>query len=469
MIKLVIKKEVRDEVIKALKDAFPRSNCAKGIEKYTKELAGLLLDELSRGVSNYHIKKGIYRIPLKRLRDYGGAIGPNKKKIHEWLRENNYELVRTLTRGTRFTKEYSMVKLTDWVKLKIDLSSATPEETFGLRFPKYSKLNDQQITDTYDLLRVDLISLEKYIQSLALNCKSLKSKEYQNLIRAVLIYDCAKHNNGCYPQKKLDPPSIFGRKYYSGISIQNIKKELRAPVLGDCWEYDIRSCVVTWKLGYAQKYLDSKKDGTAAVVDAFLFSYAYVHFKEEIINPIKSSVFINSQLDDVEQTSLIKEALTALNFGARLTVYGFVDKFGKSQVPALAKIFTDKQELQRFNKCGYVSGFLNEQKELDTFILADAKQNQPEIFAYPKLRTKTDRKNSKKILSYLFQHAETDVMNVVRKVASESNLTLLANIHDAVIFKENISDAMKKELEAAMRKHTGNPYWALGKKQLKGW
>ena len=60
-------------------------------------------------------------------------------------------------------------------------------------------------------------------------------------------------------------------------------------------------------------------------------------------------------------------------------------------------------------------------------------------------------------------------MNVVRKVASEKNLTLLANIHDAVIFKENISDAMKKELEAAMRKHTGNPYWALGKKQLKGW
>ena len=306
MIKLVIKKEVRDEVIKALKVAFPTSNCAKGIEKYTKELAGLLLDELSRGVSNYHIKKGIYRIPLKRLRDYGGAIGPNKKKIHEWLRENNYELVRTLTRGTRLAKEYSMVKLTDWVKLKIDLSSATPEETFGLRFPKYSKLNDQQITDTYDLLPVDLISLEKYIQSLALNCKSLKSKEYQNLIRAVLIYDCAKHNNGCYPQKKLDPPSIFGRKYYSGISIQNIKKELRAPVLGDCWEYDIRSCVVTWKLGYAQKYLDSKKDGTAAVVDAFLFSYAYVDSKEEIINPIKSSVFINSQLDKANQTFSIQ-------------------------------------------------------------------------------------------------------------------------------------------------------------------
>ncbi len=29
MIKLVIKKEVRDEVIKALKDAFPTSNCVE--------------------------------------------------------------------------------------------------------------------------------------------------------------------------------------------------------------------------------------------------------------------------------------------------------------------------------------------------------------------------------------------------------------------------------------------------------
>lgn len=59
--------------------------------------------------------------------------------------------------------------------------------------------------------------------------------------------------DGYYVQRK--KPSAFGRMYYEGVSVQNINKDLRSAVLGDCWEYDIRSSVVAWKMGWAKAIL----------------------------------------------------------------------------------------------------------------------------------------------------------------------------------------------------------------------
>jgi hypothetical protein len=55
---------------------------------------------------------------------------------------------------------------------------------------------------------------------------------------------------------------------------------------------------------------------------------------------------------------------------------------------------------------------------------------------------------------------------VVRSVALQNNLTILANIHDAIILKEDISAELLQQIETAMRINTDNPYWKLGKKQL---
>lgn len=461
----MIKLEVKGQVLQALEVAFPSSNCVKGLKTYTQQLALLILLDLCHGSSIWTIQKKVYRISLKKLRDNGGRLG--KKHIHEWLRDNNYGLVEKLEEGNPFDGTLSLIKLTDLVDLSIDidLSSTNQEETFELYFPKYSKLSQGEQTAKYDLLPVDLNSLHGYIDSLPKNVNVLSAKNYSKLIKAVLVYNCAKHNNGYFPQKKLDPPSFFGRNYYSGLSIQNIKKDLRPHILGDCWEYDINSCVVTWKLGHAQEYLYSKYDHTA-VEDSFLCSYAYVDQKKELIDEIKSDVFVDSELDDIEQTSTIKEALTALNFGARLTEYGYFNEFGKSQTPAIAKIFKDRTELKRFNKCIFVTQFQKEQKILDTFILNEAIKNQPEIFTYSELLTESGRRNNKKVMSYLFQHAETHVMDVVRSVALQNNLTILANIHDAIILKEDISAELLQQIETAMRISTDNPYWKLGKKQL---
>ncbi len=49
--------------------------------------------------------------------------------------------------------------------------------------------------------------------------------------------------------------------YYEGTSVQNINKELRRAVLGNCWEYDIRSSVVAWKMGWAKQCIHSRGQG----------------------------------------------------------------------------------------------------------------------------------------------------------------------------------------------------------------
>jgi hypothetical protein len=57
-------------------------------------------------------------------------------------------------------------------------------------------------------------------------------------------------SGGFYLQRK--KPSVFGRNYYAGISIQNVNKELRRAILCDCFEYDIMSSAIAWEMGYAR-------------------------------------------------------------------------------------------------------------------------------------------------------------------------------------------------------------------------
>jgi hypothetical protein len=44
---------------------------------------------------------------------------------------------------------------------------------------------------------------------------------------------------------------------------------------------------------------------------------------------------------------------------------------------------------------------------------------------------------------------------------------VIANIHDAIIFKHQLDPAIKDQMEAAIRTQTNNTHWALGEKELK--
>jgi hypothetical protein len=83
------------------------------------------------------------------------------------------------------------------------------------------------------------------------------------------------------------------------------------------------------------------------------------------------------------------------------------------------------------------------------------------------LQTQNGRPSKAKVLSYLYQHAETEVMNIVYQLARGYRKKVLAHIHDAVVVSTRLGADLKHEIELQMRNQTGNPYWRLAAEELK--
>jgi hypothetical protein len=462
----MIKLDVKPSVKKAFKTAFPYRNSAeKGLNKYVSKLEKLLFQSALRGRSTYDVKKNLFDISLKTLRDCGGRISDSNGKkvyIHEWLKNNQLNLIKTEKIGNPFQGELSKVSLTQLVIITIDPSISSDQDVFDAWFADFATLTPQELASDYDMLDVDLVSLDNYIQTLP-SVPSNGSEE-QQLLQAVSIYKAANHNQGKLPQKK--KYSSFGRTYYEGYSIQNVNKELRRAMLGGAWEYDICSSVVSWKLGFAVDYIQANGIN-ATVEDTFPYSFIYSEDKKPLIDAIRNDVYCRSGISIAEQTRNIKNAMTALNFGARLSEYSYTDSRGSVKQPSLKEFITDFQELRRFRNSDYVKAFKAEQNTLNRFIIDAATVNNSQLLTNPELKTASDRLSKNKVMAYLYQHAETAVMAVVRNIASQNNLTVIANIHDAIIFKHQLDPAIKDQMEAAMRTQTNNPHWALGEKELK--
>ena len=175
----------------------------------------------------------------------------------------------------------------------------------------------------------------------------------------------------------------------------------------------------------------------------------------------------DSGVTDALQDDLLKQAFTALSFGARKTAKAWVDQNGEWARPAMVEIFLVKEERDRFLKDVSVVGFIKEQALLDDYLFNGIKQQRPDLLKLPYLQTQGVNPSTSKCVAFLYQHEETAVMEVVRAAVVAHGKTVLANIHDAIITKEKLGVEFMSEIEQLMRAQTGNRYWRLGAKQLK--
>ena len=76
------------------------------------------------------------------------------------------------------------------------------------------------------------------------------------------------------------------------------------------------------------------------------------------------------------------------------------------------------------------------------------KQAQPNLLNLPFLLNIRKTLQQQKALAYLYQNSETNVMNIVRANAKLQDLTVLANIHDAIIFKSKLKASVLKKIHA---------------------
>jgi hypothetical protein len=163
---------------------------------------------------------------------------------------------------------------------------------------------------------------------------------------------------------------------------------------------------------------------------------------------------------------LLKQAFTAISFGARQTAKGWLDASGNWTNPALVEILQNTEDRMRFLADDTVKLFIKEQNALDDYLYDLFKKFRPDLLLERYLQTDSGRPSKAKVLAYLYQHGETHVMDIVRQAAMAKGHVPIANVHDAIFFKRRLGAEFKSEIEWQMREQTGNPYWHLTPKQI---
>ena len=486
----MIKLTVNPQVLISLQQAFPTpvKSASRALTKYVKVLEGLLLNAFQRGSAPAQRKMGLYSISLHDLANKGGRIGPLKLRLHKWLKDNQMELVETVEKGSKFSGEYSAVKLSRLVTLDdgLTLSSAAiaqirtdreleryltgddedSHSVFDHLFPELQPSSISGAEAGFHFAPIDIDSLKAFVHGVGVVAEFGSNEKRQVLLnQAKLVLAVSSINGGIFPQRiKLSP---FGRTYYEGLSVQNVHKELRRAMLGNCWEYDMRSSVVAWKMGYARDLLlQANTDADVRVY--FPATTLYLEDKADFMATVRYFTFAgNTALSEDFQLGLIKQALTAISFGAKSMGSGWTDKSGGWKNPALVDILKNQSERAKFLADLTVKAFIEEQHVLDDFIFGLVKKNSAEILKFDCLQTASGRVSKPKVLAYLYQHAETNAMNLICLVAAQYGHIPMARVHDAVFFKSRLGPDLKQLLEFKLQDATHNKHWHLSATQLK--
>ena len=488
----MIKIQANPQVLEALSQAFPSPayNAARALDKYIAVLERLIFASMQVPRTPEQSKLNLYAISLQKLANLGGQIGPKKVRLHKWLRDSQLELLQVVTKGSNVTGQLSQIRfskhaaMTDSLKPKetmpINNSQITEREIaayltgdaaanqtlFDLLYPDYHQgWTDEYIHSQFDPVKADVRSLENYIVWLSQDARLLsKDKKATAIRQARIVLGCSQALNGWYLQRK--KPSDFGRMYYEGVSVQNVNKELRRALLGNCWEYDIRSSVITWKMGFATSYL-AQASGERNIRAAFPATLNYLEDKGDFMRTVRLYVFRDHSRDAANfQIKLLKQAFTAMSFGARLSTHGWQDNAGQWNNPALVVILKNQEERNRFFNDVTVRAFIREQNTLDNYLFDQFRRHHPDLLKLPCLQTQSGRVSKAKVLAYLYQHGETHVMDIVRATAAAHGRTPIANVHDAIFFRQRLGAELKAEIEWQMRAQTGNAYWYLTPKEL---
>ena len=486
----LIKITIDAKIYEALSLAFPKpaNSAHRALAKYISVLEAMLFKSLHFEATPLQRKLNLFTISLKKLANEGGQIGPKKMVLHRWLRENNLNLVEPVILGTSQSKEVSQCRLTSLVtmvdtlaiedKILTSISSDRELDQYlsGDEFSSYQLVNllypelkrrasDAEIEELFDLVPVDKESVKSYICWLTTEAELITlQKKNQALRQARIILAIASVMNGHYLQRK--KPSDFGRMYYEGTSVQNINKELRRAVLGDCWDYDIRSSVVAWKMGWAKQYIDARGQGED-LRKAFSATLNFLEDKADFMGTVQYFTFRDdSPVPKELRPKLLKQAFTAISFGARQNTTGWQNESGGWTNPALVDIIRNVNDRERFLADSTVQAYINEQSILDTHLYELVKMKRRDLLSKSFLQTPSGRPSKSKILAYLYQHDETEVMDIVCAVAAQHGREPIARVHDAIFFKRKINVDLRHEFEMTMQERTKNPYWRLNHKQL---
>ena len=485
----MLKLEYSPSVTLALIKAFPKYSLQKAnskIEKYLKVLQRLM--RRSKLNKNSKLQKRIktYEFEASILWDKTGQLGSERIRIHQWMLKNRVPLVINTRIKYRPTKDLAIFKTTKLLTIKdesflnsirlmtevemkkfLDTPTQDDIDEIDDYLNDFRALNVQEQKKLYDSVEVDIESLKSYLKKLANGqIKIATYKQESDADYSEYILRIAQLNNGMLPQLK--HYSEFGRNYYKNISVQNVSKRVREVFLGDSWEYDCKSCSASWKMAFAQEYYNSKKRHKQSFDDSFSAMTLYLEYKSVFFDEVIKTTFALLPYSHEFKTKAVKNAMTAIGFGAKLTTGYYKSKDGDIKFSSLYEIFDEKIELlRRFKNSTIVSQYCDEQSILNKYIVNKYINDAVWLAEMEASRFKRESKPYKDTqkISWLFQHAETKMMDIVRDELQKLGKTVLANVHDAIVVRQQLTASELLAIEQIVRTSTNVQYFALGETQ----
>jgi hypothetical protein len=168
------------------------------------------------------------------------------------------------------------------------------------------------------------------------------------------------------------------------------------------------------------------------------------------------------------QEKLIKEAVTAISFGARAKGVGWCSQDGSWTNPALVDIIRNGVQRAAFLNSHEIQQFIREQVMFDNYLADGMKQELPMLY-YGPLITRNVMPSKGKAVAYLYQHAESQVMKTAIDVLAQHGIKPIAQIHDAFITRNKLSMNQRDEIRHAMRSSTQNNFWSIKQTKLEGY
>lgn len=329
----------------------------------------------------------------------------------------------------------------------------TAEQTFKRLYSDYADSfnDDTQI----DWVAIDTQSLRSYISE---NKKFQKdnNKLYQYGITAEEILKVSEllHEIGhvrCPALPQIKSPSAFGRMYYRSLNLQNIPKVVRHAALGHYNQYDITSSIFAWQLQSVNSAF--KTPATKELVI----------YKDMIRQMLVNDCMRDTPVEETTKLKFIKQAITALGFGARIDGGAYFDLESNRWIrSAINDTIKNKEDRLRFQNHKWVKEFCAEQIKITDYIIANTDTTNltdiPELWS-----AKTGKIRPSSLMAYLYQQYESSLMTKIKQLIPEE-FEFLLGVHDAFYTRHKLPGTMIQEYAQSI-----NPYIKFEREEKSGW
>jgi hypothetical protein len=381
-------------------------------------------------ISNYTIrdemdkKYNLYPISTHKLTHACGYHGARGQKKQFWwhILHKVFPYVTVVTKGV---KDNGLNKPGTLTKVKVNFKMDWDRE-YNKNIHKLAAADP----DSYDFVAIDLESLRAFITKTT----EADYRDQANKIYSIAVDD-SEGSQGVLPMLKR--PADSGRMYYGGVNLQNCASVVRHAALGHHHSYDLSTSVYAWQIYMLRAIYNldryGKPPGTICTRELVTDKLAVRKRLVDTLKPMSGSYDF--------KLKLIKNALTAIGFGARSS-NAYYDGEGRLQTGGIAGIIMNEAARNSFLKDPWVVEFLQEQKAISQLICKEVLELRPDYKTNPAVAT-NGYVSPKRLMAFLYQEYESRLMRKIMKHCEQHQVLLW--VHDSFCTRSpiNIADVNK--------------------------